>query len=125
MDSFNLNRILLVGRVIRAPELQQVNGKDLVVFQLATDQEWETPGGGFKRKTNLHRIHCWGKLVEYAQRLVKPDRCLQVEGSQENFFSNSGGFQSYVSASFIRDLGPLQEVQHERTSDQEAAGNGS
>lgn len=70
------NKIILVGRVGKDPEVRQVGGKNVSGFSLAT-----TRGFGDKAKTTWHNVQVWDKQSDNAQQFIhKGDRVL-VEGS--------------------------------------------
>lgn len=69
------NKVILVGRVGKDPEVKQVGGKNVSNFSLATSY-----GIGDKAKTEWHQISVWDKLSDIAQQIVhKGDRVL-IEG---------------------------------------------
>lgn len=70
-----VNRVFLVGRVGKKPELQEgKSGKLYCRFSLATD-------GIGDRPTNWHDVTCFGKTAENVCKFVDKGSVVSVEGS--------------------------------------------
>lgn len=77
----NVNKVILVGRLTRDPEIRSTpGGQSVATLALATNSFWTDKGGSRQEKTEYHNIVLWGKLAEIAgQYLVKGQECY-VEG---------------------------------------------
>jgi single-strand DNA-binding protein len=74
--AFTLNRIELIGRLGRDPEMRYTpEGQAITTFSLATDRR--TRGG---TETDWHRIVCWDKLAEVAGDYLTSGRLVFVAG---------------------------------------------
>lgn len=71
----DLNKIMLIGRVGKDPELKTVGGKNLSNFSVATSY-----GSGDTAKTEWHNVTCWEKLSELAQNLLHKGDKVYIEG---------------------------------------------
>jgi single-strand DNA-binding protein len=77
----SINRVILIGRVGRDPELRSTQSKQSVVtFSLATSDRWVDKQGQKQERTEWHRIVTWGRLAEICNEYVKKGRQLYVEG---------------------------------------------
>jgi len=69
----NLNKVQLIGRLTRDPEMRTTQSGQLVAsVSLATNRTWSDKSGAKQEKTEFHNIVVWGKLADVvAQYLVK------------------------------------------------------
>lgn len=77
----NVNKVILVGRLTRDPEIRTTpNGQSVATIALATNSFWTDKGGARQEKTEYHNVVLWGKLAEIAgQYLIKGQECY-IEG---------------------------------------------
>lgn len=82
-DINSLNKVLLIGRLGRNPELRYISQTERAVanFNLATNERYFNP------KTNegeiraeWHRIVAWGKLAEFCEKFLTQGKQILVEG---------------------------------------------
>lgn len=76
----NFNKVVLVGRVGKDPEIKALpSGQQVATFSLATSRVW-TKDGEKHEETEWNNIVLWGKLAEIAGLYVKKGTLLLVEG---------------------------------------------
>lgn len=76
----NLNKVFLIGRLTRDPELRYTQaGTAYALFGLATDREW---GKGEERKKEVLFVDlvAWGKQAQLIQQYLAKGREVFVEG---------------------------------------------
>ena len=74
-----LNRIVLVGRLTRDPEIRYTGqGKPVTNFTLAVDRPFTNNEG--KKEADFIDIVCWNKLAETTGNHLKKGRLVAVEG---------------------------------------------
>lgn len=74
-----LNRIILIGRLTRDPELRYTpNGKAVANFTLAVDRN--RGGAGGERETDFIDIVVWDKQAEVVAQYLNKGRLVVVEG---------------------------------------------
>lgn len=74
-----LNRIQLIGRLIRDPELRYVsNGSPLAQFTLAVDRDFRNAAGD--READFINCVAWRKLAELVGQYCTKGRLVAVEG---------------------------------------------
>ena len=80
----NVNKAIIVGRITQDLELKTTNnGREVVSFSIATNQNWTDQSGQKQEKTDFHNIVFWGKqAATIAQYCVKGQE-LYVEGRLE------------------------------------------
>ncbi|OIQ03067.1 MAG: hypothetical protein AUK58_02030 [Candidatus Moranbacteria bacterium CG2_30_41_165] len=77
----NVNKVVLVGRVTRDPEIRTTpGGQSVATLSMATNNFWTDKSGTKQEKTEFHNIVLWGRLAEIAgQYLTKGQECF-IEG---------------------------------------------
>lgn len=74
-----MNRIVLIGRLTRDPELRYTpNGVAVANFDLAVDRPTTNQQG--ERETDFIRIVVWQKQAEHCANYLKKGRLVGVEG---------------------------------------------
>lgn len=77
----NLNKVILVGRVVREIELRTTpQGQSVASFPLATNRFWIDKTGQRQEETEYHQIVVWGRQAEVCKQYVDKGRLLMVEG---------------------------------------------
>lgn len=76
-----LNKVLLIGRVGRDPEVRySADGSAVCNLSLATEQKWKGKDGEKNEETEWHRVVFFSKLAEITGQYVKKGSLLYVEG---------------------------------------------
>lgn len=73
----NLNKVMLVGRLTRDPELRTTpSGQNVATVGLATGRTYTDKNGQKQEQTEFHNLVLWGRLAEIAgQYLIKGQEC--------------------------------------------------
>jgi len=80
----NLNKVFLVGRVVRDPELRSLpSGKSVVKFTVATNKIYTEKSGEKKETAQFHNCVVFGKLAEVVSQYVVRGQEVFVEGRIE------------------------------------------
>ena len=80
----NLNRIQLIGRITRTPELKSLQtGTQICQFSIATNHKYKS-GEEWKEKATFHNVVTFGKTAENVAQYVVKGQEVYVEGRQEN-----------------------------------------
>lgn len=80
----DLNKVMLIGRVTRDPEVRTLQaGQSVASFSVATNRQWTDTQGQKQEKAEFHNIVAWRKLAEIIQQYVKKGMKLYVEGRME------------------------------------------
>jgi single-strand DNA-binding protein len=81
MASRSLNRVTLLGRVGKDPEVRYTaSGKAVATFTLATSQRWRDQDGNDQERTEWHRIVAWGRLGEICGEYLGKGKQAYIEG---------------------------------------------
>jgi single-strand DNA-binding protein len=74
-----LNRVILIGRLTRDPELKYTgSGIAVANFTLAVDRKFQSAKG--ERETDFIRIVCWDKLAEHCKTHLGKGRLVAIDG---------------------------------------------
>lgn len=77
----NLNKVILVGRLTRDPELKALpSGQQVCSFGLATGRFFNDKSGQRQQQTEFHNIVLFGKLAEISSQYLKKGFLTMIEG---------------------------------------------
>jgi single-strand DNA-binding protein len=124
-----LNRIVLIGRLTRDPELRYTpNGVAVTTFTLAVDRQFTNNQG--ERETDFINVVTWRGLAENCANYLKKGRLAAADGRlQIRNYENNEGKKVYVSevvADNVRFLESNQGSQNDNnqySSGQASGGN--
>ena len=78
-----LNRIILMGRLTRDPELRRTSsGTAVTSFSLAVDRDFKSQSG--EKETDFIDIVAWRNTAEFVSKYFTKGRMAVVEGPFEN-----------------------------------------
>lgn len=76
-----VNRVILIGRLGRDPELRYTSsGTPVANFSLATDESWTDSNGQRQSRTEWHNIVAWSKLGEICNQYLRKGKLVFIEG---------------------------------------------
>lgn len=93
-----MNKVFLIGRLTKDPELRFTSGKGLAVttFGLAVDRNYKGQGG--ERQVDFINIVAWRKLAEHIANYVSKGRLVAVSGAiQTRKYQAQDGSNRYVT----------------------------
>lgn len=77
----DLNRVTIIGRLTRDPELRSLpSGKSVAVFSVATGRQWTDQQGQKQKQTEFHNVVAWGKMAETVNQYLHKASKVYVEG---------------------------------------------
>jgi single-strand DNA-binding protein len=77
-----INKVILVGRLGRDPEVRSTpQGNSVAKFTVATDEKFTDRSGEKQERTEWHNIVAWGKLGEICGQYLKKGKLVYLEGS--------------------------------------------
>jgi len=105
----NVNRIILVGRVVAEVELRYTTeGSALAKFRMAVDRPRRPDGD---QKTDFINIVAWNKLGEICAEYLKKGKLILVEGRiQVRSFETDNGTRRYVTEIIAQNMRMLESV---------------
>ena len=76
-----LNRVMIIGRLTRDPELRSIpSGQSVVTVGVATNRMWVDKSGQKQKQTEFHNVVFWSKLAEIISQYLKKGSKLYIEG---------------------------------------------
>lgn len=111
-----LNRIVLIGRLTRDPELRYTpNGVAVATFTLAVDRQFTNSQG--ERETDFINIVTWRGLAENCANYLKKGRLAAADGRlQIRNYENNEGKKVYVSEVVADNVRFLESSQGSQNS---------
>lgn len=100
-----INKVILLGRLGKEPEIKDVNGTKVSNFSIATDSSY-LKDGKWVTNTEWHNIVAWGRIAENTAKYSKGD-LLSLEGELTNRTWEQDGQKrrsTEVKASYIRKI---------------------
>ena len=93
----DLNKVMLIGRLTRDPELKSLpSGRSVCTFSVATGRAWTDAQGQKQKQTEFHNIVMWGKLGEIANQYLRKASKTYIEGRlQTRDWTGQDGIKRY------------------------------
>lgn len=77
----DLNKVMLIGRLTRDPEVRTTpTGQNVASFSIATSFNWTDQSGQKKEQTEFHNCIAWRKLADIVGQYLKKGSQLYIEG---------------------------------------------
>ena len=112
-----LNRIILIGRLTRDPEMRYTsNGIAVTSFTLAVQRNYANQQG--EREVDFINIVTWRKLAEHCAQYLGKGRLVAVEGSLQIRKNESDG-RTYINPEVVADNVRFLEWAKEQNQGQE------
>lgn len=102
----NLNKVLLIGRLGRDPEIRYTKeGTAVANFSIATSEYWKDKSGAKQEKTEWHNIVAWDKKAKFAQEYLKKGSLIYIEGSlQTREWTDNNQVKRYTTEIVAKDI---------------------
>lgn len=93
----NLNKVMLIGRVTRDPELKTTTGGTSVVsFSLATNDTYKNKNDEKVEETEFHNCVGYGGIADTIGTFVKKGQEIYVEGKKKTRSWEKDGKKNYA-----------------------------
>lgn len=93
-----LNRVQLIGRLGRDPELKKIpGGKKVCVFSLAVNRRWKNKQGEQQEVTDWFNIEAWERLGEICGEFLKKGSLIFLEGRLQTDTYEDNGATRYFT----------------------------
>lgn len=98
------NKVILIGRLVRDPEVQTTSsGKFVCKFTLAVDRPFSTQSG--QKEADFINIVVWGKIAEVAGNSLAKGHRVMVDGRlQIRSYDGKDGVKKYVTEVIANSL---------------------
>jgi single-strand DNA-binding protein len=79
--SRGLNKVLIIGRLGRDPEMRYTpSGRPVTTFSVGTSRTWNTSEGGKRTETEWFNVVAWSNLAEICKQYLAKDKLVYIEG---------------------------------------------
>ncbi len=105
MATRNLNKVMLIGNLTKAPEVRFTpQGSAVASFVVATNREWKVDGET-KQVADFHNVVAWNKLAEICGQLLTKGTKVYIEGRlQTRNCDDPSGIKRYKTEVVIDDM---------------------
>lgn len=80
----NFNKVFLLGRLTRDPQLRTTSGgQNVVTLGLATNRVWVDKNNAKQEATEFHDVVVWGRQAELVQQFLTKGSLIFVEGRMQ------------------------------------------
>ena len=102
----NLNKIFLIGRLTRDPEMKMLpSGQGVTNFGLATSRHFTDKSGQKQQETQFHNIVLFGRLAEISSQYLKKGSLVFLEGRiRTRNWEDSSGNKRYRTEIIVQRL---------------------
>ncbi|PWB38594.1 MAG: single-stranded DNA-binding protein [Parcubacteria group bacterium] len=93
----DLNKVMIIGNVVRDPELRTTpNGQNVSSFSIATNLIWKGADGSRQEKAEFHNIVAWRRLADITAQYLKKGSKVYIEGRlQTRSWDDPNGVKRY------------------------------
>lgn len=103
----SVNKIILVGRLGRDPEVRSTaGGKEVASMSLATDETYKDKNGEKQKKTSWHKLTSWISIPFIREYLHAGDT-IYVEGKMEYREWEKDGVKKTSAEVNVQDIRPM------------------
>jgi len=79
--SRGLNKVLIIGRIGRNPEMRYTpSGRPVTTFSVGTSRTWNSSDGERHTETEWFNVVAWSNLAEICKQVLQKDRLVYIEG---------------------------------------------
>ncbi len=109
MDVSSVNKVILVGRLGKDPDVRYTTTGDAVAdLSIATSEKFKSKEGDYSEKTEWHKGVVWGSTAEFAKQYLKKGQLVYVEGKlQTRKWQDKSGNNRYSTDIKVNTLTPL------------------
>lgn len=116
-----VNKVILLGRLGKDPELKHTaGGQSVCAFSLATSENWTDKAGTKQERTEWHNCEVWGKLADVCNQYLAKGRQAYVEGKlQTQSWDGQDGTKKYktvISVTSVQFVGQAPAAGDRRTA---------
>jgi single-strand DNA-binding protein len=77
----NVNKVILVGRLTRDPEIRTApSGQNVATLSMATNSYWTDKNNQRQERTEFHNVVLWGRTAEIAGQYLTKGQEAYIEG---------------------------------------------
>lgn len=117
-----LNKVMIIGRLGRDPELRYTtSGRAVATFTVATTRSWNTSSGERRTETEWFNVVAWGSLAEICKQLLTKGTQVYIEGRlHTRKWEDENGVRHYRTEIVANEMVILGDRNHHPSPDGEA-----
>lgn len=93
-----VNKIYLLGRTGKDPEVKTIGDAKCAQFTLATSERYKDRNGEMQENTDWHNIVCWRQTADIVEKYVKKGSQIFIEGKVKyRSYETDRGEKRYVT----------------------------
>jgi single-strand DNA-binding protein len=102
----NVNKVILVGRLTRDPEVRSTPaGQTVASISMATNRFWKDKNGQRQDQTEFHNVVLWGRLAEIAGQYLGKGQEAFIEGRlQTRKYTDKNNVERYRTEIIAENL---------------------
>lgn len=124
-----LNKVLIIGRVGRDPEMRYTpSGRPVTTFSIGSSRTWNTADGEKRTETEWFNVVAWSNLAEICKQYLSKDRLVYIEGRLQTRHWEDQEGNKHVSTEIVanemimlderRDSSPASEFDSDEDSEE-------
>ena len=121
----SVNKVILVGRVGRDPEVRQAGNTKVANIALATSERYKDKEGKAQEKTEWHRVTIWGALAGVVEQYVTQGSQLYIEGKNQTRKWKDDKEQDRYTTEVVVDMSGTMKMLGGGKGQQSGAGAGA
>lgn len=112
-----LNKVLIIGRVGRDPEMRYTpSGRPVTTFSVGTSRTWNTADGEKRTETEWFNVVAWSSLAEICKQYLAKDRLVYIEGRlQTRHWEDQEGIKHSATEIVANEMIMLDERRESNT----------
>lgn len=93
-----VNKVHLIGRTGKDPEVRYAGETPVATFTLATSEKYKDKSGQYQESTEWHNIVAWRGLAEVAEKYITKGKEIYVEGKiKTRSYDDKDGNKRYIT----------------------------
>jgi len=103
-----VNKVILIGRLGKEPEVKSANGKEIANLSIATSESWRDKASGErKEKTEWHKVVIFNEgIAKVAKSYLKKGSKVYIEGAlQTRKWTDKEGVEKYTTEIVLQNFG--------------------
>lgn len=116
-----LNKVLIIGRLGRDPEMRYTpSGRPVTTFSVGTSRTWNASDGEKKTETEWFNVVAWGNLAEICKQFLTKSRLVYIEGRlQTRHWEDGEGNKHSLTEIVANEMIMLDEKKESNQSNQD------
>jgi single-strand DNA-binding protein len=100
-----VNKVILVGRTGKEPEIRSASGKQVANFSIATSESYKDKTTGEKKETTeWHNLVAWSPLAEIVDKYVHKGDQVYIEGKLRTRSWEKDGVTRYTTEVLVNNI---------------------